>query len=85
MLTSLSLFLSVLGTTGYAAPEQYGLSQTDGRADIYSLGVLLNVMLTGEHPSATLAKGRLGRVVHHCTAMNPQKRYQNVLSLMEAL
>ena len=25
----------VLGTTGFAAPEQYGLSQSDGRADVY--------------------------------------------------
>lgn len=75
----------VLGTTGFAAPEQYGLSQTDGRADIYSLGVLLNIMVTGEHPSVTLAKGRLGKIIHHCTAMNPEKRYQSVLDLMEAL
>ena len=36
----------ILGTTGFAAPEQYGLSQSDGRADIYALGVLLNIMLT---------------------------------------
>ena len=28
----------VLGTTGFAAPEQYGLSQSDARTDIYSLG-----------------------------------------------
>ena len=34
----------ILGTTGFAAPEQYGLSQSDGRADIYALGVLLNIM-----------------------------------------
>ena len=50
----------VLGTTGYAAPEQYGLSQTDGRADIYSLGVTMNIMLTGKHPSLELAGGSLG-------------------------
>ncbi len=41
----------ILGTTGYAAPEQYGISQTDERADIYSVSVLLNIMLTGKHPS----------------------------------
>ena len=75
----------VLGTTGFAAPEQYGLSQTDGRADIYSLGVLINIMLTGEHPSRKLARGRLGRVVERCTQVNPDKRYPNVLRLMEAL
>ena len=47
----------VLGTMGYAAPEQYGFSQTDHRADIYSLGVLYNVMLTGQHPSRAIAGG----------------------------
>ena len=36
----------LLGTEKYAAPEQYGFSQTDGRADIYSLGVLMNVLMT---------------------------------------
>ena len=50
----------ILGTTGYAAPEQFGLSQTDGRADIYSLGVLLNVMLTGQHPPACWRRAMQG-------------------------
>lgn len=75
----------VLGTTGYAAPEQYGISQTDGRADVYALGVMLNVMLTGKHPSRDLAPGRLGRVVQRCTQINPKKRYKSVLHLMEDL
>ena len=75
----------VLGTTGFAAPEQYGLSQTDIRSDIYSLGILINVMLTGKHPSKKLAGGKMGRVVERCTRVNPQKRYPNVLRLMEAL
>ena len=75
----------ILGTTGFAAPEQYGLSQTDTRTDIYSMGVLINVMLTGEHPSKRLAEGALGRVVERCTRVNPQKRYKNVLRLMEAI
>ena len=75
----------ILGTTGYAAPEQYGIAQTDERADIYSLGVLLNIMLTGKHPSKELASGRLGRIVQKCTMVNPKKRYKSVLYLMEAL
>lgn len=33
------------GTTGYAPPEQYGFSQTDSRADIYALGMLLHRLL----------------------------------------
>ena len=75
----------VLGTTGFAAPEQYGLSQTDRRADIYAVGILMNVMLTGEHPSRRLASGRLGRVVERCTQVSPDKRYPDVIKLMEAL
>ena len=75
----------ILGTTGFAAPEQYGLSQSDGRADIYALGVLLNIMLTGEHPSRKLAGGRMGRIVQKCTMVNPNKRYKNILHLMEVL
>ncbi len=75
----------VLGTTGYAPPEQYGISQTDPRSDIYALGVVLNIMLTGQHPSVVLAPGRLGRVIQRCTMVNPEKRYQNVLALREAL
>ena len=38
----------LLGTKGYAAPEQYGFGSSDTRTDIYALGVLMNVMLTGK-------------------------------------
>ena len=75
----------VLGTTGYAAPEQYGITQSDERADLYALGVLLNIMLTGSHPSRELASGRLGRVVEKCTMTNPNKRYPSALHVMAAL
>ena len=75
----------ILGTTGFAAPEQYGLGQSDTRTDIYSLGVLMNVMLTGQHPSKKLAEGRLGRVIQRCTQVNPAKRYKDVMYLAEAL
>ena len=75
----------ILGTTGFAAPEQYGISQSDERADIYSLGVLLNIMLTGKHPSRGLADGRMGRIVQKCTMTAPEKRYQSAKALLEAL
>lgn len=75
----------ILGTTGYAAPEQYGLSQTDGRADIYALGIVMNVMLTGQHPSTLLAGGHMGRVIRRCTMMNPDQRFRDVRHLMESI
>lgn len=40
-----------VGTPGYMAPEQgMGLETIDFRADIYSLGVLVHQMLTGQMP-----------------------------------
>ena len=75
----------VMGTFGYAAPEQLGLSQTDARTDIYATGVLYNVMLTGRHPSVAFARGRAGRIVRKCTAMNPEERYQTAEALLRAL
>lgn len=41
----------VMGTPGYAAPEQYGQGQTDPRSDIFSLGALMHHLLTGIDPS----------------------------------
>lgn len=75
----------VLGTTGFAAPEQYGIFQSDERADIFSLGVLLNIMLTGNHPSREMAAGKMGRIVRKCTMTAPEQRYQSARALMEVL
>lgn len=75
----------ILGTTGFAAPEQYGIAQTDARSDIYSLGVLINVMLTGEHPSKKMCKGKWQRIVNKCTKINPDERYQSVTELMKVI
>ena len=75
----------IMGTVGYASPEQLGLSQTDARTDIYAAGVLYNVMLTGQHPSISIAAGKAGRIVRKCTAVNPKERYQSAAELWSAL
>ena len=75
----------VLGTTGFAAPEQYGIFQSGERADIFSLGVLLNIMLTGKHPSREMTAGKMGRIVRKCTMTAPEQRYQSARALMEVL
>ena len=75
----------IMGTVGYASPEQLGVAQSDARTDIYAVGVLLNVMITGKHPSKKLAKGKAGRIVRKCTNVNPNERYQTAEKLANAL
>lgn len=76
---------TTLGTIGYAAPEQFGITQSDYRTDIYSLGVLINVMLTGKHPSKEFCSGRYRNIVKKCTQINPEERYTSVRKLMNKL
>ena len=75
----------VMGTVGYAAPEQFGFGQSDRRTDIYAMGVLMNVMLTGEHPSANLYRGRLSKVIETCTQTDPRRRYSSAGELRKKL
>lgn len=63
----------LLGTRGYASPEQYGFAQTDERADIYALGVTIQQLLGDK-----AGKPRYKRIIQKCTNLNPDKRYQSV-------
>jgi serine/threonine protein kinase len=84
------------GTQGYAAPEQYGFSQTDRRTDIFSLGALLHFMLTGRQldetkassdnqlKNVTIASGLLC-IINKCNRFDPDRRYRSVKQLIQAL
>jgi eukaryotic-like serine/threonine-protein kinase len=50
---------AVLGSPGYAPPEQYGTAQTSERSDIYSLGATLHCLLTGNDPEEATSGGSL--------------------------
>jgi serine/threonine protein kinase len=47
---SLTMVGSFIGTAEYASPEQVSAGELDSRSDIYSLGIILYEMLTGELP-----------------------------------
>ncbi len=75
----------IVGTPGYAAPEQFGFTQSNGRTDIYAIGVLLNVMICGKEPIEQLAEGRCRKIIKKCIQIDPRKRYANMLELMRAI
>jgi serine/threonine protein kinase len=86
-----------IGTRGYAAPEQYGLGQTNATTDIFSLGVTLLHFITGQSPLAlnsTLEEAYLFNelisennrfILGKCIKHNPYDRYQTADEMLEAI
>ncbi len=85
----------VMGTPFYMSPEQVRNSRdVDARSDIYSVGVVLYEILTGNVPtgiprpasqiSAEIPEAMDG-IVLRCVEPDPAKRYQNVRELRGAL
>jgi len=70
-----------LGTEGYAPPEQFGYGQTDGRSDIYALGVTVRELLGPDFAETS----RLGRILARCTEKDPDRRYPDARALAAAL
>ncbi len=75
-----------LGTLRYMAPEQMDKPETvDHRADLYSLGVVIYEMLTGEPPIGRFdlpsqkaqVDVRLDEIVLHALEKEPARRYQH--------
>ena len=69
----------LLGTLYYAAPEQVGFGHgaSTPKTDIYALGVLLNVLITGKLPKEEKAKGEVWVIVDRCIKLDPEERYSD--------
>ncbi len=66
----------LLGTEGYAAPEQYGFSSSIIQTDIYAIGVLIKEL--GNYRN-------LNDVANICTKLDPKNRYSSYSELKLAL
>ncbi|MBR6957239.1 MAG: serine/threonine protein kinase [Erysipelotrichaceae bacterium] len=73
----------LLGTHGFASPEQYGFGKAGIASDIYGIGKVLNVMLTTSLNEKV--PGHLGYVINKCTQIDPENRYQSVEELLKDL
>lgn len=80
----------VLGTPGFAPPEQYGKTQTDARADQYALACTLYQLLTGYDPALTpfalppmrsrnpQISPRVQAAIERATKLNRDERYPTI-------
>lgn len=78
----------LFGTEEYAAPEHYGYKQSEPRTDIYSLGVTMHEMLTGEQLDCQhkiIYKGKLRKIIKKCTEVDLKNRFSSVADLKKAL
>jgi serine/threonine protein kinase len=87
----------VMGTPGYAAPEQYGSGQSDARSDIYGLGATIYYCITGvdpsdnpfhfEAPSRLNGKvfPRLERAVQKAVQLEASQRFASVAEMRDYL
>lgn len=71
----------LLGTKGYAAPEQYGFMESSPRTDLYALGVILREACD----SITDYDHSLDPVIERCTQIDPEKRYRDAAELRSDL
>src|SRR6266705_1161522 len=88
---------TALGSSGYAAPEQYGKAQTTPRTDIYSLGVTLHQMLSGDDPADTPFQfpslqlsghptlSRLEKLIMQMIEMDASKRPASIAAVKQEL
>lgn len=83
---------TVLGTRGYAPPEQYS-GQTDARSDIFALGMTMHQLLTGVDPrngepyapvrqwNPELSEG-IELIIDKCVEPAAENRYQSCADLL---
>lgn len=84
---------TILGTKGYAPPEQYQ-GKSDPRSDIYALGITMYKLLTGRDTFReedlpenynSVQEENLYSVIEKCVQMDPDNRFQTCKEAINAL
>lgn len=84
----------LLGTPGYAPPEQFGYGQTTPQSDIYAAAMVFAFCFTGEDPSSALresgfADARIPEAYRSmlikATALDASQRYSSAREMKQAL
>lgn len=75
----------LLGTPGFAAPEQYGFGPSNSQTDLYAVGILMNLLITGELSHECKVSGSLKPVIQKCIMMERTSRYSSALEMQNDL
>ena len=71
----------LLGTPGYAAPEQYGFGSSSPQTDIYAMGVLLKEMSS----VLKFVPENFAQIINRCMNLEPSERYADDGELYAAI
>ncbi|NLM19340.1 MAG: protein kinase [Clostridiaceae bacterium] len=75
----------IAGTRAYMAPEQFGSEQTDHRADIYSLGMVMIFLATGktkkQNLKVTYPYKELVSIIEKCLRKDRDQRFKTAARL----
>lgn len=66
----------LLGTVGYASPEQFGFSQSDFRTDIYAIG-----MTCRDIDQLCSTRHLFRKIMKKCSRLDPMQRYPDIDSI----
>lgn len=75
----------LIGTKGYAAPEQYGFGSSSTKTDIYAMGILLNTLITGDNLIKVDRTNIFYPIILKATKLDPSERYSTALEMLQAI